>query len=74
MPRTLLQLRQAKQSYEVHFVSWVGAVKAWLCVLQSAQGHIIQICAMIITLVIQNGSIALNLISEHKTEAKWVSG
>lgn len=29
---------------------------------------------MIITLVIQNGTIALNLISEHKTEAKWVSG
>lgn len=29
---------------------------------------------MIITLVIQNGTIALNLIREHKTEAKWVSG
>lgn len=29
---------------------------------------------MIITLVICNGIIALNLINEHKIEAKWFSG
>lgn len=29
---------------------------------------------MIITLVIRNGIIALDLINEHKSEAKWFPG
>lgn len=77
MACTLLQLRRAKQKrgggrkkkspvsrYRTH--SRVG--------LESAQGHINSECAMIITLVIHNGIIALDLINEHKVEAKWFPG
>lgn len=56
----------------MHFLGKVQSALARWTGVNSRSHH--SGCAMIITLVIRNGIIALDLINEHKSEAKWFPG
>lgn len=71
MAHTLLQLGQSKTKVHLKQMQFLG-FKYNLTQVSSRSHH--PEYAMIITLVIRNGIIALNLIIEHKIEAKWFPG